>query len=60
MDYSTEWEIINEDTDRMRVPNGWLVRTTSSFNGTALVVVSDVENSRGEYRWFLKNKNEDL
>jgi hypothetical protein len=59
MKYSAEWQSINSNTQRMRVPNGWLVQSFTnlsySMNGIslAMIFISDPngEWEVGPYKW---------
>lgn len=41
-----EWEPVGSDTERMRVPGGWLYRYTSASGDVALVFVPTPKRSR--------------
>ena len=50
--YSREWEKINDDTFRLKVPHGWLV---------ALYIVTAVAASfvyDEKHEWILEDKND--
>jgi hypothetical protein len=59
MKYSAEWQSINSNTQRMRVPNGWIVQSFTnlsySMNGISLAMTF-ISDPNGEwvvepYKW---------
>jgi hypothetical protein len=41
-----EWEIVADDTDRLKVPGGWLYRVIGGRQAMALCIVPDEEEGR--------------
>lgn len=58
--YPREWESINNTTDRLRVPDGWLVYryTTTIIGGKDIKASACMEHFSDEaMNWLLEDRN---
>jgi hypothetical protein len=54
MKYPREWEEIDEDTDRLKTPNGWIVRSYLSGSSIHQVIINDPD-----HEWVLEDEEEE-